>query len=364
MMRKVLLVENDDIVRMSLKNMNLWGPHSGFCLTGEAKDGRQALNLLARQPFDLVMADIRLPELDGVRLLVRIANDGLAPWTVILSDRDSLSHTLQGLEYGVCDYLLKPLDANKVRTVLERAGVQLALAEYSSKPDVVENLFEELFGPDTARLKEHMRYVNDAGYETAGGLADKALDTFGSNLPHAANALGSILLDVVTMLCAELPWLDKFVDWRSLLQVQAVGGATREEVRQRFITAVHRINRAIAPFVRLETCGSLSKNVQTYLLTHMDEAVTVTSLAAAMHFNTHHLSKTFKKQTGINLNDYITEMKMARARLLIGQGRSKVSVIAELLGFHDAGYFSRLFRERVGQTPTEYRRSIVWFHPG
>ena len=224
-MRNLLLVESDDIVRMSLKNMKLWGSHTGFCLAGEAKNGNEALALLAKQPYDLVMADIRLPERDGVNLLVKIAKDGLAPWTVILSDKDSLSHTLQGLEYGVCDYLLKPLDAKKLRTVLERAGVQLALAEYSTKPDVVESLFEELFGPDTARLKEHIRYANDAGHETAGGLADKVLDTFGRNFPQAANALNNILLDTATMLCAELPWLDKFVDWRSLLQVQVIGGA-------------------------------------------------------------------------------------------------------------------------------------------
>ena len=230
--------------------------------------------------------------------------------------------------------------------------------------DREKHLLVELFGPETATLKQYICGGHDASEIAAGAIVDKVLDAFGSHTPQATGALNDILLDIAAMVSAELPWLDKFIDWRILLQNQAVGGSDHEEIRQRFITAVHRIKKAIAPFVCMDTCGQLSKETQVYVLNHIDEALTVNSLAAAMHFNTHHLSKTFKKQTGINLGDYITEVKMARARLIIVRGRRKAAVVARLLGFRDVRYFSRLFRERIGQTPTEYRRSLVWFQPG
>lgn len=222
----------------------------------------------------------------------------------------------------------------------------------------------ELFGPDMAVVKQYLCSGHGGSDIAAGAIADKVLRILGSYGPQAAGALNNILLDIVASVSVELPWLDKFIDWRSLFQNQAVDGSDPEEMRQRFLSAVHFIKNAIVPFVRMDTCGQLSKETQVYVLTHIDEAITVNSLAAAMHFNTHHLSKTFKKQTGINLGDYITEMKMARARLLIGRGRPKAAVVAGLLGFRDVRYFSRLFRERIGQTPTEYRRSLVWFQPG
>ena len=218
-----------------------------------------------------------------------------------------------------------------------------------------------LHSNDTASLSKYIQCAASGSQETAGALADKALDAAGGRLPRAANALNGMLLNAATIIATERPWLDKFIDWRNLLRSQAVRGSTREEVRQRFITAIHRIQGAVAPFVRLDTCGLTSREIQTYVLTHIDEAVTVNSVGAALYFSSHYLSKKFKSQTGITLGDYITEMKVARARLLMGQGKGRVAGIAGLLGFRDVAYFSRLFREQVGKSPTEYRRSLVWF---
>lgn len=82
-------------------------------------------------------------------------------------------------------------------------------------------------------------------------------------------------------------------------------------------------------------------------------------IAEHVYLNSDYMATLFKEKTGVCLSSYIAEKKMAKARhLLIRDGRS-ISEVATALGYTNFSYFSRLFKQTVGLTPSEYRQKFV-----
>jgi two-component system response regulator YesN len=105
-MIRVLIADDEMLVRIGLKTIIPW-EGNGFELIGEAANGREALNILKRQPCDIVLTDIRMPEMDGLELIEEIHR--LSPRTkcLILSNHDEFEYVQRALRLGAADYLLK-----------------------------------------------------------------------------------------------------------------------------------------------------------------------------------------------------------------------------------------------------------------
>ena len=110
-MLKIFLAEDEVVVRETIKRMIPW-EELGFELVGEAADGEMALPLLIRQQPDLLIADIKMPFMDGLTLarLAKKEIPGLK--VVILSGYDDFNYAKQAIGIGVEDYLLKPITKN------------------------------------------------------------------------------------------------------------------------------------------------------------------------------------------------------------------------------------------------------------
>ncbi|HBC25979.1 MAG TPA: DNA-binding response regulator, partial [Ruminococcaceae bacterium] len=73
------------------------------------------------------------------------------------------------------------------------------------------------------------------------------------------------------------------------------------------------------------------------------------------YINNSYLSNTFALKTGMHYNNYVTMVKMARARYLFQTTDLKAYEVGYQLGYHDINYFSRLFKKYSGKSPAEYR---------
>lgn len=76
-------------------------------------------------------------------------------------------------------------------------------------------------------------------------------------------------------------------------------------------------------------------------------------------FNLSHLSTVFKQTTGNNLISYVTELRLEKARELLSDMQYSISEVAALSGYSDAKYFAKLFKKKMGSTPSEYRNLII-----
>lgn len=83
--------------------------------------------------------------------------------------------------------------------------------------------------------------------------------------------------------------------------------------------------------------------------------ITLDDVCSDVAFSKSHLKTLFKKNTGYSIMDYYTHLKIERAKILIDESNMLFSDIAELLGFSSIHYFSRVFRKKVGMSPTEYK---------
>ena len=87
----------------------------------EAESGRQALDMLRAEPFDLVLLDILMPEMDGYEVLRQMKSDSTlrdVP-VIVISAQDELESMVRGIELGAEDYLPKSFDPVLLRARLE-----------------------------------------------------------------------------------------------------------------------------------------------------------------------------------------------------------------------------------------------------
>jgi two-component system response regulator YesN len=80
-------------------------------------------------------------------------------------------------------------------------------------------------------------------------------------------------------------------------------------------------------------------------------------IAKHVYVNSSYLRALFKKEVGMTITDYVTHIRMQKAKELLSRGSSRLANIAEQIGYNDPAYFSRCFKKYYGYTPSEYENS-------
>jgi two-component system response regulator YesN len=100
-------------------------------------------------------------------------------------------------------------------------------------------------------------------------------------------------------------------------------------------------------------------NVQKYIQNHADERLTLNEVAAVFGLSPNYLSVLFKKTCGTGFSEYITQMKISRAKTMLLEQDLKVYEVADQLGFESAFYFSKVFKKVVGMSPREFAQQAA-----
>ena len=100
------------------------------------------------------------------------------------------------------------------------------------------------------------------------------------------------------------------------------------------------------------------EKLQGYMREHLNQSITLDTLAALANMSKYHFSGKYKKLTGYSPIKHFLNMKMEHACHLLDSSNLSVKAIAAELGFDDQLYFSRLFSRTIGQSPRAYRASI------
>jgi two-component system response regulator YesN len=123
-MYSVLVVDDEYLMRRYLTD-HLPEIDPRWQVTGEAADGMEAVELLNKNAYDLVITDIRMSEMNGLELIRYISRMRPAIKVVILSGYDEFSYAQEAVRFGVSDYILKPVNDGDLRDVLERIAGRL-----------------------------------------------------------------------------------------------------------------------------------------------------------------------------------------------------------------------------------------------
>lgn len=147
-MYNILIVEDEEIIRKGLSYSLDWVKY-GFNIAAEAANGKEALELVEKYRPDLILLDISMPIMNGFELLKEIYGSYDFE-VIILTGYSEFDYAKKSIQYGVTDYLLKPIDDDELVLAIEKVKKKL------DKKGVVNLLFEN-FGEkvDVFSIKDY-----------------------------------------------------------------------------------------------------------------------------------------------------------------------------------------------------------------
>ncbi|MFK7692528.1 response regulator [Paenibacillus sp. HJGM_3] len=308
-MYKVIIADDEHLVKLGLRTL-LHDETTDFRVIGEAEDGAEALALIERLQPDLLLTDIRMPVMDGLELLREVHGRELRTETVLVSGYGEFAYAQEALRYGAADYLLKPIQADALLALL-------------------------------GRLREKWRAERGGdGADTAAGGSERGGRAGGRD---AAEGDGETERGG-----------DAVAGWAGPEAVVEVDDA--------------RLVRAVSPaasFLRAEAEAGHSgyKPLVAEALAYMesrfdDPQFSLSEVAGHLHISPAYFSFMFKKIEGVPFIQYLTRMRMERAKAMLQDGNNKIYVVGHAVGYPEYTHFTKAFKKYAGCSPTEYRQQL------
>lgn len=101
---------------------------------------------------------------------------------------------------------------------------------------------------------------------------------------------------------------------------------------------------------------TILSHAMEYIRHNTANRIAVSDLAAFCHCSESYLSRIFKRRTGVNINVYVNKVRVEQAKNSLLLSHDSIAEIASRVGFSDPNYFSRVFTQIIGISPTEFRR--------
>ncbi|MCM3005987.1 response regulator [Priestia koreensis] len=365
----------------------------------QASNGRQAIELAEEYRPDIVLMDIKMPGIQGLEALKQIKAIDHRIKMVLITAYDYFSYAQEAVSIGVKDYLLKPAKREQVVETLnkllqeleeERAkrshelGVEETLAELIP---VVESelammlMFNQVQEVDVNRLAQIANFSVRRGYSIIVYLAEAYADEGEKKKLH--DELKNMLKTVTRCLVSPLfqneiaifiPVTDQydpkqsegfrvkintFIEERFGLSARVVIGAVQiglpglqksyQDAKQSLLPAEHQES---------DKQQTIIEKAQSFVNQHYAEDVSMEQVAEWVNLSSYYFSKVFKSESGQTFTDYLTEVRMEKAKQFIANMELSLKEICFLVGYKDPNYFSRAFKRYTGMTPTDYRNIL------
>lgn len=127
-----------------------------------------------------------------------------------------------------------------------------------------------------------------------------------------------------------------------------------EELQRWFVEKMTVAGRNVAT-KREEKSNSIIEKAKDYIKLHYKKDMSLDDVSREVNISPYYFSKIFKEETGENFVEYVTNIRMAKARELLRETDYSMKEICTMVGYSDPNYFSRSFKKKVGVTPTEYK---------
>ena len=98
--------------------------------------------------------------------------------------------------------------------------------------------------------------------------------------------------------------------------------------------------------------------IRSYIDSHYCEEISIGSLAEKYELSPNYLSSMLRDSLGVKFTEYLSNLRIAKAKEYLATSDRTASEIAELVGYHSNSHFTRVFSEITGCTPAEYKKSL------
>ena len=268
---------------------------------------------------------------------------------------------------GAFDYILKPVVNEKVCEVLKRAHKFLSdkKNEEEDKLKLIEQLTESLekFFPEEKekQLKAYINLGDVKAVVIAKELINEVFEVYNYDFYKVGIIFGRFIANVIKEITEKNPSIKKIYKIDSLAEIKFSLINNKEEFSSKFIYVIEQILNLISDY-KLNEKDSIINKVCEYVVKNIDNNITLKSVSDNFFISKNYLSFLFKQETGENFLEYLTRVKIERAKNLLGEGIYKAYEVGNILGYSETAYFSKLFKKYTGLSPTEYRKNNFIFY--
>ena len=393
-MNRLVIIDDEVISLRQLSGVFDW-KQFGFELAATFFDSRKALDYILRSSVDLVISDIRMPQLSGLDLARVCYTQSPNTCFIFTSAHRDFAYAQEATKYHVLDYLTKPLDFEALETALLRASKQIAERKRAASSHKVLRTFQKQAlerllcdtSIDTAELPKKLTYLGlpedllngtsaviSVRMEKLQEYADKRpdfdLDSFYKNvsqlLPADADSFailfrysfdhsqvvlfpGNTGEDFPENVALFREKLEKRL-LQELPVAFSLGNPAYFESFEEFQSQVLLQNKRYSS-------QAIIQQAEAYLEAHFGENITLKDVANHVSLSPVYFSAFFKKHTGQKFSVALTELRLKKALEYLKDTEIPVASICELVGYRNITHFYNLIKSRIQMTPNEYRQS-------
>ena len=148
---KVLIIDDEKAIRRALREILEFEE----CNVEEAENGKEGLELIQKNEYDLIFCDIKMPVIDGLDVLSRTIKLNVETPIIMISGHGNIETAVQAIKDGAFDFIEKPLDLNRILVTLRNATDRNKLVEETKSLKTVVKKFKgsSIVGETDAILK-------------------------------------------------------------------------------------------------------------------------------------------------------------------------------------------------------------------
>jgi len=306
-----------------------------------ASGGTEALELIAQRHVDVILLDLRMPDMAGEDVLRRLSTAPSRPPVIVMTAVREIATVVECMKLGATDYVTKPWECGEfgaaIQRSLRRDAAEQGVLLVSDDPAALV--------PLQVALHSHVR-VTTMCVATAADSHFPALMV----VLHAPDASH---LAALSSLPARIPGTE-------VLWVSDDSSLSRVIVTlpNRFDLLLGRVQKLLGDRVNLR--GQLPRAVVAavdVMVSHCEEPLTLGEVASRVGVSEDHLGRLFRGAFGVAAASYYTRMRIAVACRLLKDTDAKMDDVAHRVGYSGAAKLSRAFKEVMGIRPGEFRRT-------
>ena len=219
-MYNILVVDDEKIVRVALRTIINW-EENGYHLVGAAQDGVVALKMVEDLKPDIIITDLKMPNMDGLELIKRLKTTSFNGKIIVLSNYNEFDLVREALKYGVMDYILKlKMKPEELLAILKEGTEQLRGERgYKESAQKMEkdynnlslssknNIFKELLDGNDDNFEEIMISAENLGikiFKNSGAIIYVDIDNFKNSIDNGKIKDKKLLLSSITNIIHEV----------------------------------------------------------------------------------------------------------------------------------------------------------------
>lgn len=361
----VVIIDDEPWTRETIKSLGDWGSLE-LEIAGEASDGDFGLEIIKSIRPEIIITDINMPNMNGIQLISKVKELGIQSEVIIISGYDDFDYLHSALKLGVSDYLLKPIKPDELNKQLVCCIEKLEKnnVEYGKNSGILASVFLE-----TPWVHEYNRLKMQA-YENLFKVDEVQLSEIFCRIGDLLEKDQEDRLKKGNMICVYyslMLQLQKYIhESGHLIQDffnvnEAVFVFSQECTSQemlRFILGLYqRANLAVQREKHSRSKFDISM-VKKFIDDNYSGQITLEQTAIRFFISKEHLSKLFKASSGEGFIEYLTHVRMEKAKQLIAEQNIPIKDVGFMVGYVEQAHFYKRFKGFYGMTPGEMKGSL------